>query len=254
MDTMYQQAIDESIDNYMGYDYRSIENTEAIGGDPLTYDDGTTIVGRTQTPSNPANGSDYYKYVGGAGGPSSMGNGNYFLEIGPSDFGAWEGNGYPFGSGLHDDFAYDTSTGTMYVEGTVFVDGDLHIDTTVTNYAGNGTIVVNGDVFIGGEVEPVGGTMSAENCVGIVCPGDVVIGDNAHSGNTRGGWEGAIFCNGEVSLYHTQSHFEGSILADTIYGDKPDITIRTNPDLPDFIPTGMPALGGVLFPGNWSRN
>jgi hypothetical protein len=254
MDSMYQKSMAESTDNWMGYPARAINNTEANGGVPTTYDDGSTIAGRTMATAVPASNSAYYKYIGNAAGPQSMGNGTYYLEIDSVSFGSWDGNGYPLGSGLHDDFAYDAGTGTMYVEGTVFIDGDLHIGTNVQHYAGNGTLVVNGDVFIGGEVIPVGGAISAENCVGIATPGNVVIGDNAHSGNVRGEWQGAIFCNGEVALYHTSSSFEGSILADTIYGDKPDIHIKTNPQLPEFVPSSMPALGGIVFRGTWTRN
>ena len=254
LDTRLNRALEESTDNFMGYASSAIVNTETIAGVASTYGDGSTIPGRIYAPSSPASGSDHYKFIGNGTSRASLGDGSYFMEIDGVSFGAGEGNGYPAASGLHDDFAYDAGTGTMYVEGAVFIDGDLHIGTNVSNYKGNGTIVVNGDVFIGGEVEPVGGDMSAENCVSLAVVGDVTIGDNAHSGNTRARWEGAIFCNGEVSLYHTATSFEGSILCDTLYGDKPDIEIRTNPDLPNFLPPDMPAIDGQTYLGAWSRN
>jgi len=271
LDRMYQQAIDESTDNYMGYESRGIAAMEAVGGDPTTYtfydadNDGVAEITRVRAPASPAPSSTHYKYIGASGGRSALNSGNYFLDIDTDPFGAWDGNGYPLGSGLHDDFAYNPAAdfdqngtidgGLLYVEGTVFIDGDLHLGQNVQAYAGNGTLVVNGDVFIGGDIEPVGtGEISAENCLGIAATGDVTIGDNAHSGNVRARLEGAVFANGEVALYHTQSSFEGSILCDTLYGDKPDIHIKTNPDLPQFIPSSMPALGGMVFPGTWTRN
>ena len=238
----------------MGYASSAIANNEVNGGVASTYDDGSTIAGRTGAPSVPASTHESYKFIGSSTGRSALGAGSYFLEIDGTSFGAWEGNGYPIASGLHDDFAYDAGNGVLYVEGTIFVDGDLHIGTNVQNYVGNGTIVVNGDCFIGGEVEPMGGEMSSANCVGLAVTGDVTIGDNAHSGNVRARWEGAIFCNGEVGLYHTDSSFEGSILCDTLYGDKPNIRIETNPDLPKYLPASMPAVNGQTYLGQWSRN
>jgi hypothetical protein len=254
MDAMYQRALEESVDNYMGYPARAINNTEANGGVASTYDDGSTIAGRVKATSSPASTSDSYKYIGSGAGPASVGNGTYFLEIDSVSFGAWDGAGYPLGSGLHDDFAFDAGTGTLYVEGTVFIDGDLHLGQNVRQYIGNGTLVVNGDVFVGGHILPVGGAISAENCLGISTPGDVVIGDNAHSGNVEAHLHGAMFCNGEVAMYHTTSSFKGSILCDTIYGDKPNIVIETDPTLPEFVPSSMPALGGIVFKGTWTRN
>jgi hypothetical protein len=260
MDAMYQKALDESIDNYMGYPARAVNNLEANGGVPSTYDDGSTIAGRVKVTASPASTSDSYKYIGNSGGPQSLGNGNHFLEIDNVSFGAWDGAGYPVGSGLHDDFAFDAGTGTLYVEGTVFIDGDLHLGQNIQTYKGNGTLVVNGDVFIGGHIIPEGGALSAENCLGISCAGNVTIGDNAHSGNVEAHLHGAIFCGmgapntGEVSLYHTSSSFKGSMLCDTIYGDKPNIVIETDPTLPEFVPSSMPALGGIIFKGTWTRN
>jgi len=269
LDKSMENAIAESTDNYQGYESRGIVNLEAVAGNPNTYpayDDGTNVINRDLAPASPSQSSANYKFVGSSSGRASLNNGNYFLEIDTVPFGAWEGNGYPANGpdARHDDFAFNPAAdtngdgfvdgGLLYVEGTVFVDGDLHLGQNVRAYAGNGTIVVNGDVYIGGNIRPVGtGEISAENCLGIAATGDVVIGDNAHSGNVEAHLHGAIFANGEVSLYHTSSSFEGSILCDTIYGDKPNIVIKTNPLLPQYIPAGMPALGGMVFQGTWTR-
>ncbi len=45
----------------------------------------------------------------------------------------------------YDDFAFDAVNDTLYVNGTVFIDGDLTITVPVV-YKGNGAIVCNGDI------------------------------------------------------------------------------------------------------------
>jgi hypothetical protein len=245
LDSMLQSAIDTSVDNFQGYTDRNIVNVEASGGDPTTYDDGTLTDydGSPIVRSKAPGASNHYKYIGNDGGRSALGGGSTNLSIGSTSFGAWD---YGASGVDHDDFAFDAGTGTLYVEGVVFIDGDLTLTSNVSQYEGNGTLVVNGDVLIEGTIDPVGGDMSAANCIGISCPGDITI--------DGGRWNGAVFSNGEVGLYQTHSSFKGSMLCDTIYGDKPNITIETDPNLPQFVPRGMPALGGILFPGNWSRN
>jgi len=247
LDNALQTAMDESVDNFMGVPSRILGNTEATGANPATYPSLRAL-------SSPASTSEYYKYIGPSAGRSDLNDGSTFMEIDSVSFGSWDGNGYPVGSGKHDDFAYDFGAGTLYVEGTVFIDGDLHIGPSVHNYVGNGTLIVNGDIFIGAEFGPRDG-LAAEQAIGLVAAGDIVIGDNAHSGNVRAHYTGAIFCNGTVELYHTATSYEGSILAANIYGDKPDIHLTTNPVLPTVLPESMPgAGGGIVFPGTWTRN
>lgn len=261
MDRYYDLAINESKDDLLGYQRNSMSNVETADtngdgtgdGDPSTY---TTVVSRNKAPSSPVASSQYYKYIGPAAGRSAMGAGSTFVEIDNVSFGEWDRIGSVYeNTGKHDDFAYDVGTGTLYVAGTIFIDGDLHLGQNVQRYEGNGTIVVNGDVFIGGNLRPRDGVVSAEQCLGIVTPGDVVIGDNAHSGSVQASMTGVIFANGQVSLYHTQSSYQGSILASNIYGDKPNITLTTIPNIAQSIPDSMPAAGGgLVFSGQWTRN
>ncbi len=266
MDTMYDKALTESKDNNMGSAAsRTIVTTEAIGGVPSTYDTalGTALNPRTSAIALAAGGasSTHYKYIGMSSGHKSLGNGTNDLVIGATSFGAWSGYGYPAASGLHDDFAFDVSTGTLYVEGTVFIDGDLTLNSTVTNYIGNGCLVVNGDVTINnagadqpstpgaslnGPLKPASGGVSSEQCLGIITPGDVTI---------NGSFHGAVFCNGTAALYGVHTGFKGSMLAGNIYGDKPNIWLYIDPDLPGSLPESMPAAGGgMVFAGQWTRN
>lgn len=246
----------ESVDNQMGA-FEGVVNSECIGGNPATYltmplDGGAT---RIMAPATPASTSNEYKYIGG-GSMGGLGSGAYNLTINSTSFGAWEGNGYPAASGLHDDFAYDAANGILYVEGTVFIDGDLTIGENVRTYKGNGTLVVNGDVQIDGDLIPEGKALSAQNALGIACPNDVTFGSN---GDTAHMW-GAIFSNGTVGFYGSATSvnptsFRGSLICGNIYGDQPNIAIQTDPILPSVIPGGMPAVsGGIRFDGLWSRN
>ncbi len=257
LDEKYDTAIAESIDNNMGSDTRSITTVETdASGASTSYDMALApaLSPRVRVTSSPAYSSTHYKYVGPSSGRSASGSGANNVTIGAASFGAWEGHGYPAASGLHDDFAFDASTGTLYVEGIVFIDGDLMIGPGSWNhgsdngiaYRGNGTLVVNGDVEINTRLFPDGSGLTPENCLGIVTPEDVRI---------EGYFHGAIFCNGTVGLYHTSTSFKGTMLADNIYGDLPNIHLEIDPALPAALPQGMPAAdGGVVFGGNWTRN
>lgn len=252
LDEMLAKAIDESTDNFMGPARRTVINVECTANDPETYD--TVIPARPYAPG----ASDYYKVIGDGSTRDALGMGTHDLTIGATNFGAWEGNGYDIGTGLHDDFAFDVATETLYVEGTVFIDGDLTLGPNVKWYVGNGTLVVNGKVTILGFLAPKNG-ISTTQALGIVTPGDVDIGPRAGGGN--GSYTGAIFANGEVGLYGSAasthgSWYEGSILCGNIYGDMPNAELRTDPTnmLSSVLPESMPAAGGgMVFNGTWSR-
>lgn len=254
MDKMYEKAIAESIDNNMGSESRAIATTETIGGDPATY---ATALAPALNPrpsavslAEHAADSRHYKYIGDRSGRAALGEGVHHLVIDDTSFGAWEGNGYPPTSGLHDDFAYDKDTGTLYVEGTVFIDGDLTLGGKVRRYKGNGTLVVNGDVSILTELGPEQGSLSPEQAIGICAPGNIYIG----ASNCAAYYHGAIFCNGTAGLYGTHTRYRGSMLAGNIYGDKPNISLHIDPDLPSALPESMPAAGGgMVFSGQWTR-
>ena len=263
MQTAVETALSESVDNNMGANTRSIQTTEALNGNPTTYAIALApaLDPRISANSLAANApsSTRYKFIGDGTSMSALGEGNHDLVIDTTSFGAWEGNGYPNTSGLHDDFAFNAATGTLYIEGVVFIDGDLTIGNNVRCYTGNGTLVVNGDVTIlAGPISsdpakgliPSQGGLSEVEALGIVTPGDVTIG----TGSIDGLYHGAVFCNGTAGLYGTATKFKGSLLAGNIYGDKPNIMIEIDPALPDVLPSGMPgAGGGMVFAGTWSR-
>jgi hypothetical protein len=237
LDEKRAKAITESHDDIMGGSGRETANIETGGsGSPSTY---TTVVpGRVKA----TNATQYYKVIDGN------------LTIDATSFGEWDRVGSVYqGTGTHDDFAFDRPSGTLYVEGTVFIDGNLTLGPNVRRYVGNGTLIVTGDVTIRNDgrdaarsaLFPLGSTVSAENALGIVTPGNVDI---------TGYFHGAIFANGTVSLWDTHSGYKGSILAGVIYGDKPNIHLETDPMLPASLPESMPAAGGgLVFSGVWTR-
>ncbi len=249
----WQLAKSGSVDNVMGNVNRTLLNQEAVYEGAPSYPEGV--------PKAPG-ATEYYKYIGPVSGPSALGQGTTALTIGSTSFGRWPGNGYDITSGKHDDFAFDTTTGTLYLEGTVFVDGPVTFDTGVRRYVGNGTLVANGNVQIltnlpNSKLTPThpvtyaAQNPSPDNCMGIVTPGNVTLG----SKSVDSFYIGAIFCNGTFGLYGTSTMFSGSALSGTIYGDKPNIHIYQNPAISRCLPESMPgAGGGVIFSGVWTRS
>lgn len=245
LDAKYALAVEESANNIMGGSSSSTVNNEVIPAtppDPGTYT--TVIPGRLMGQTVPPCTSTSYKYRG-SGPRAAVGAGNNAMSIGSVSFGAWEGNGYAMGSGLHDDFAYDAANGTLYVDGTVFIDGPVHIEAPVNNYVGNGTLVCNGDVVIDGRLVPRDG-LSVSSALGVVTPGNLTL--------HRDQFTGAVFCNGTFLLDGTHTDYIGTVLAGQISATAPNVSLTTNPTLKDVLPESMPgAGGGIVFPGNWSR-
>lgn len=150
--TSMARALSQSSDDRMGD--TTTPNLETLTvGDTSSYP--TYFAGWTR-PKAPGAGAEYKVISGGL-----------TLSAGTASFGSWSGDAhYPTTGDLHDDFAFDR-TGTsvpgslgypvLYVEGTVFIDGDLNI-TTPIEYLGNGTIVCSGKVNIGTNVVPATAT------------------------------------------------------------------------------------------------
>ncbi len=154
----------------------------------------------------------------------------------------------------------------LYVEGTVFVDGDLTFTTNVRKYVGNGTIVANGDAVIhmaGGELRPLSGTddannLNGSNCLGIAAAGTVTLDGNG------GAFEGVIFANQNFVLQGNYTEMRGTIHANGIDPDHPNQTIKTEPATVTWLPESMPggptdprgagyAGTGIIAKGTWTR-
>jgi len=205
--------------------------------------------------------TSYYKVVGGATS-SAIRAGTTHLTIGGASFGRYPGNGYPLNSAEHDDFAFDAANGILYVEGTVFIDGNLTLTSNVQKYVGNGTLVVNGNVAAttSGELRPLAGSdgtnnLNASNCLGFASAGGVTV---------TGKFEGVVFCDKNFVLMGNWDEIRGTVHANGIDPRHPNQTIRTEPNtlswLPESMPGGLtdPRGGdfqgpGIIARGTWTR-
>lgn len=262
----YTKAIVESTDNLMGSGggASEIPNYEAVGYDDATYttmDPPGSALGSPIGPRTVAPGvTSGYKYIGADGGPTGAGNGTHGLTIGGT--GSWGKYNYtgPGGATVHDDFAFDDSTNTLYVEGTIFIDGPLVIggDGPVY-YWGNGTIVANGPITIQDDCVPAAGfdaSITLKQALGLVTPGTITC--NAGDANVRTESDppdvaGAWFA-GDKIVFTANVLFRGSALAAGIEFGKPNIHMITNEALPTYLPDSLPGEGqSFLSRGSWSR-
>lgn len=161
-----------------------------------------------------------------------------------------------------DDFAYDTTTDTLYVEGVVYVKGNVTIGAGVQNYRGNGIIVSEGNTYLntGTVFQPAGGSagpvdLTPENALALVA-------NNIYL--QSGTFEGIVFSNGTFEVGQG-CIFHGAVHADAITNPGPpkaEIWMETNLNI-TAIPEGVPGTstdprgsnygGGVVIPGTWSR-
>lgn len=152
--------------------------------------------------------------------------------------------------GHQDGFAWDKANRRLYVNGTVFVDGDLVIGDSANseiNYYGRGTLVVNGDITVNGKLRPPADTgygMDAAHVLGLVT-------DNAININISGGNQpdrdnpdicGAFFATQKVKMIQNNTTFVGSMIAGTLdfASGTNNSHLFTNDHLPDFLPPSLP--------------
>lgn len=168
-----------------------------------------------------------------------------------------------------DDLAFDPTTGVLYLDGSVFVDGNVTIGPGVTGYRGSGMLVATGDITVanGGSFQPVtddgdgvADDITTENCLGLAAGGNIIL---------RGSlFEGVVFSNNALSLEtfgNQYAEFEGAVHANYINSDTPHNTIEMEDSFSSAdLPSGMPgsssdprgaeyASSGMLVPGTWVR-
>jgi len=261
----YMLAKTESVDNVVGYSDSGDVGYEATLLNPATYmtldppSDGVTNWYGTTTVKyrqRATGASAYYKAIGSDSGIGSVGAGTYPFTIGGASFGSWSGDGkYP--GTKHDDFAYDDATNTLYVEGTVFIDGPLTIAEDV-QYVGNGSLIANGNITLNGDFVAKTANLEADatHCVGLVTPGNIICdtGDsNNKSPNDPPNVAGAFFASKDWSMTRNVV-VKGSVLAGSISFEHANQHLVTDPDLPSYLPRSMPGSGqSVLTKGAWVR-
>jgi Tfp pilus assembly protein PilX len=247
LDKSRADAVAQSSDNKMGELTKT--NYEAVAvGDPGTY---------TSVALNPPNGRPAgwtrTKAPGAAAAYKVIGS-SLTIDWQTPSFGSWSGDGhYPTEADLHDDFAYDAASHTLYVEGTVFVDGDLTINQSI-RYVGNGVIVCTGNINVNATVEPdrpagADGVPDpdARHLLGLFTPRDLTLSTN----NIR--LVAAAYVVGRLQVPANNDTLKGSFVSELGLGTLSNGTIITAfPALGDFISPGLPywGSGGGATGGN----
>jgi hypothetical protein len=148
------------------------------------------------------------------------------------------------------EFAWDKDGRRLYVNGTVFVDGNLTIGDSANseiNYYGKGTIVVNGDIYINGRLRPptYPYTMSDENVLGLVTDESIYI--DITSGNSTPSQYmadlcGAFFATRKVKFLSNNVSFVGSMISGMLDfgGSNNNNHLFADGNLPNILPPNMP--------------
>jgi hypothetical protein len=212
--TSLANATAQSSDNVLGTTTTAVQEVTQVGV-PNTY---VSQRGPNVVASGP------YKVVG-----SSTAITGLAITNATASFGRISG-------GLHDDFAYDKASSTLYVEGTVYVWGKLTISKAVS-YVGNGTIVCSGDVQIGADVLPkTGGSQPQPDATHLLC---VFTAGTATLPTNGVKFTGAVYAVGPVSVPANNLVLQGSFVAEGGLSNA-----QNSPDM-----TAIPLIGTYMSPG-----
>jgi len=257
LSTSLVRATAQSSDNIMGDTL--VGNYEAqTAGDPAAY------ASAALSPPNGRPAGWLRAKAPGAGQAYKVISGG--LTIGPAtpSWGSWSGDGhYPTSGDVHDDFAYDAVNRVLYIEGTVYVGGDLVLDAggSAIRYVGNGTIVCAGNVIVRSGIVPAtangsdgGPDPDPRHLLCIFTAGDLAIDGNGVS------LTGAVYVVGEVSVSGNNDTLKGSFVAERglgALGNGTRITAFT--PIGDFASPGLPSWGSAgtdsssLVMDDWRR-
>jgi hypothetical protein len=264
MNTAYNQAKAESVDNKQGYadttsTVTNLESkvTSAATQDPTTYTTYFSSSGWTR-PKAPG-AATCYKVIAADGGIGTLRSGTHALTIGGTgSWGSYSGDGH-YTLTSHDDFAFNDTTNVLYVEGTVFVDGPVTMNEDIY-FVGNGQIIANGNITVNGKFIASGttkGYMDAYHSVGLVTPGSIIVNTNDSNVTDPASdptITGALFASKDFSMTSNGLLVRGSVIAGSISFNHPNQHLVTDPDLPNFLPRGMPGNGQcILTKGSWVR-
>lgn len=254
LDAALSRAKRESIDNLEGTpEFAPVQNVEVVDDgtdDASTY---ATALGGTWTRPKAPGASLFYKYIGNDAGRASMNAGTTNLTLGANSFGSWENDGHGYTTGEWDDFAYNSAgaVDVLYIDGTVFIDGDLTFSNE-TVYKGNGALIVNGNVTITNDLNPASGSMNDREVLGIISTGVVTVNGDGNWGpfNTQG----ALYAKEQLDFGKANSSFKGSIVSPQINFPQANFHLVSEPQLPRFLPWSMPGRNTpFLIIGDWTR-
>lgn len=189
--------------------------------------------------------TDYYKLVDDDLSVSiPLGSGDVPLTISSSTV--------AFGNPTTDDFAWDPTTKTLTVKGTVFVDGPVQLGnatgpTLNIKYRGNGAIVTNGDINIYGKLLP-SGNFPSDDFLGLVTPTNIYI--HTQSSNPSDpetsppDIAGALYGKIGVTI-EKNILIKGGLVAGTLAFNHPNVHLVSQPQLSLYLPEAMP--GGTQY-------
>ena len=211
-----------------GFIRRPLEATAALSFAPVSFDakkstwlakavmqSSDNNLGDTLTKVNEVGTDGQYLSLRGpnviASGPykvvsTSTDNAGLTINRSTASFGLW---GTP-----HDDFAYDSTSNTLYVEGLVFVWGNLTIGDTSNdkisklNYVGNGMIVCSGDIMIYNDFVPLSGAPDNTHMLCLFTAGKA-----SFPANDETNFTGALYSIDQFSLAGNNLVLKGSFLS-----------------------------------------
>lgn len=217
MQELETEAKNQSVDNKKGY-------TDLTADESASYSRKYSAVS-----------SGYYKVVDSntsVATPLGSGATNLTISSSTPSFGDPGTDASP-----KDDFAWNLSTKTLTVRGTVYVDGDVTIDTAI-EYEGNGTIVANGDIYLNKDVLAVG-TFPNEACLGFVTVDSMYIQIPSPNTTTTPNVEAALFALQKVEI-ESNMCINGALLTRNLEFDHPNGHLITVSELPGNLPEAMP--------------
>jgi hypothetical protein len=247
MASALQVATTESSDNKMGYASSTVVNYESQpAATPASY------TGLSTSPPNNRPTGWARSRAPGASAAYKVIPGGFTLSSSTPSFGSWTGDGhYPSTAGLHDDFAYDSVNHILYVEGVVYVGGNLTFDAgSRITYVGSGTIVCAGNVTFRSDLVPSGlngadgfPDPAAGEILGIFAKGNVV----ADMNNTV--VVCALYAASQISVEGNNVTLKGSFIAEQgMAGFPNNLNLIAVPAIggyiPGALPTGLSGTGG----------
>ncbi len=264
MDAALSRAKLESCDNVIGTpEFVRGVNIETLSGTGNAAEYPAAIDGAWTRPKAP-DATMWYKVIDSdPDDPIILGEGTTSLVIGNTgSFGSWQNDGHGYPAGQWDDFAYDDSAGVLYLEGTVFVDGDVTFNPPANGddvilYRGNGALVVNGDVTINTRLVPYGtdddSDMASDRVLGIISASSIELNGDGNYGP----WNmcGALYARKSLDFEKANVSVKGSIIAPQINFPNANFHLESDPKLPTFLPWSMPGRDTpILVIGAWSRS
>lgn len=151
---------------------------------------------------------------------------------------------------------------TLYVNGVVYIDGTLELNAPIDRYRGKGLLVARDGIVINTRLVPddyymgIGDRSPGDNilmpatntsdCLGLATLGNV-------TQNVADWVAGAVFASGKYTATPTAAKFRGSIIANGIDFNQPNVWLVTQPGLSANLPQGMPKLNNLNAKSDWIR-